>query len=489
MLSQFRLPPNQTPTPDEPPRDRPLRKKCRLTSSAAVSTALRSAVSLLESEFEERKATSADFPPLISPHIVRSSISKHDNIMATSTRTSVCASCGELVPTAHIHNIDCNDDRLHIIGDGRLDCCARRGTSWHFCGLCFNALSHSKIPKFSAANGINMTMCQSYPSVLEGLTAVEECLIARCHPVGAVFKLRPGGRASPVNYYALRGHMIVIPQDPGPLLSILPNADLSLQSLIKVCWLGKTSPSLAELNPLFQVRKDNVLAALQFLVDHNPVYKDVNINRRMIDDWRQEFIPADIMDNITILSTDDTHEREGYAVSLENGNHENDFAAAQDAATDSDRNEPFLTASVMSDVNGERSRPDSYTLDALLQMVNGTSDTPSDTNVDVADDNENADYDDSSPDGVRSGQGEPVITYSIQNRPVLLSAFSDPHYFTGAFPTLFPYSIGGHLKRRDVAVSLEAFAPWSLRHHSRRYIQVLMKLLLCIFCRLSSLIY
>jgi hypothetical protein len=231
------------------------------------------------------------------------------------------------------------------------------------------------------------------------------------------------------------------------------------------------------------------LAALQFLVDHNPVYKDVNINRRMIDDWRQEFIPADIMDNITILSTDDTHEREGYAVSLENGNHENDFAAAQDAATDSDRNEPFLTASVMSDVNGERSRPDSYTLDALLQMVNGTSDTPSDTNVDVADDNENADYDDlpldglvndPSPDGVRSGQGEPVITYSIQNRPVLLSAFSDPHYFTGAFPTLFPYGIGGHLERRDIAVSLEAFARWSLSHHSRRYIQVLMKLLLCI---------
>jgi hypothetical protein len=73
-------------------------------------------------------------------------------------------------------------------------------------------------------------MCQAYPSVLDDLTAVEECPIARCHPVGAVFKLRPGGRASAVNYYALRGHMIVIPQDPGPLLSILPSPDLSLES-------------------------------------------------------------------------------------------------------------------------------------------------------------------------------------------------------------------------------------------------------------------
>jgi Domain of unknown function (DUF6570) len=96
-------------------------------------------------------------------------------------------------------------------------------------------------------------MCQAYPSVLDDLTAVEECPIARCHPVGAVFKLRPGGRASAVNYYALRGHMIVIPQDPGPLLSILPSPDRSvprilLDSFIKVCWLGKTGPSLAELN-------------------------------------------------------------------------------------------------------------------------------------------------------------------------------------------------------------------------------------------------
>lgn len=40
------------------------------------------------------------------------------------------------------------------------------------------------------------------------------------------------------------------------------------------------------------------------------------------------------MDNITILSTDDTHEREEYTVSLENGNYDNDFVAAQDAATD-----------------------------------------------------------------------------------------------------------------------------------------------------------
>ena len=95
----------------------------------------------------------------------------------------------------------------------------------------------------------------------------------------------------------------------------------------------------------------------------------------MIDPWPHDFIPGDIINNITLLSSNDTHEREGYAVGLEAGNNENDFAAAQETATgsstdDYDLNEPFLTGSVMSNVNGERSHSDFRTLDALLHIVN-----------------------------------------------------------------------------------------------------------------------
>jgi hypothetical protein len=202
---------NKRPLPlDGPPADRPLRKRRRHTPSA-ISAALRSAIGFLESEFEGRKVASANFPPVISNSVIRSSITKFDNIMTTSSRTSVCASCGELVRTAEIYSIGCNDARLHVIGEDRLDSCGHQGSSWNFCPQCFSALSQSKIPKFSAANRVNVTPCQSYPSVLEDLTVVEESLIARCHPVGAVYKMRPGGRASTVNYYALRGHMIVIP--------------------------------------------------------------------------------------------------------------------------------------------------------------------------------------------------------------------------------------------------------------------------------------
>jgi ribosomal protein L32 len=255
----------------------PLQKKPKFTNTT-ISTIVRSAIALLESEFEERKAASADFPPNISTAVIRSSIRRYEDMMDTASRLSICGTCGELVLSTDTCTLENDDFRLHVIGQDHLDCCARRGTAWDFCRHCFAALSRSTIPKYSALNRVNVTLCQNYPSALEGLTTVEECLIARCHPVGAIFKLRPGGYVASANYYALRGHMIVIPQDPGALLDILPNDDLSLQILIKVCWLGKTLPSIAELKPLLQVRKAEVLAALEFLVTHNPLYRHVRIN-------------------------------------------------------------------------------------------------------------------------------------------------------------------------------------------------------------------
>ena len=96
--------------------------------------------------------------------------------MDTASRLSICGSCGELVPSADICTLENDDSRLHVIGQDHLDCCARHGTSWDFCRQCCAALSRSTIPKYSALNRMNVTLCQDYPSALDGLTTVEECL-------------------------------------------------------------------------------------------------------------------------------------------------------------------------------------------------------------------------------------------------------------------------------------------------------------------------
>ncbi|KAF3012721.1 hypothetical protein E8E15_000287 [Penicillium rubens] len=228
-------------------------------------------------------------------------------------------------------------------------------------------------PKFSAKNLVNVSLCQDYPSALAELTLVEECVIARCHPLGVIVKLRPGGRQSSISHCALRGHFIVIPQDPGPLLQILPSPGLRLDSLIKVFWLGDRPPTDADLSPFLIIRRVKVLAALQYLVRNNHLYRELFINHSMIDNWSDEFIPLELRDNIIRLDEPDHHEREGYTVSLAQGNYENDLQAIQNESFHSNDCGLFLTGSVSTDINGERQNPDTRMLHTLLDVVGGRS--------------------------------------------------------------------------------------------------------------------
>jgi hypothetical protein len=84
-------------------------------------------------------------------------------------------------------------------------------------------------------------------------------------------------------------------------------------------------------------------------------------------------VSTKIADNITGVTDADHHEREDNTASLQGRTCENDFAPAQDTAVSVDSNEPLLTGSIMTDVNGERSQLDSRMLDALPGLATGTS--------------------------------------------------------------------------------------------------------------------
>src|SRR5271156_700526 len=387
-------------------------KKQRTAEDPRALEAVKLAIGLLEEEFEQREAASEAFPPEISSSHIRTSISKYEDEMSAASERSVCCSCGRFVATTDIYEIDEDD---FILQQRDLDQCGHHENFWDFCTWCYTALRHGNIPKFSAENFVNVTMCQHYPSALEELTPVEECLIAKCHPVGTILKLRPGGHPSPTNYNALRGHMIVIPQDPGLLLQILPSPELRLDNLIKVFWLGKRPPTNRDLKPFLQVRKDKVLAALQYLVQHNHLYHDLAINYRMIDSWADNFIPPEITENITCLEKPDHHEREGYTVSLQSGNYENDFHAAQDEVFNADDQEaydqePLLTGSVYTDINGERQDPNMQMIDALLGVITGsrqqTDEEPSTTN-----------------DAANAQKNTPIISYAIRGEATLVNSW------------------------------------------------------------------
>jgi hypothetical protein len=199
--------------------------------------AVRIAVRLLEEEFELRETASEAFLLTITSSYIRASVRKYKDEMLAASERGVYCCCSRFVGAGDIHEIH-EGACFNLLLEYTLDHCRLHDKSWDFCTTYHSAVCCSSIPKFSASNFINVVMCQDYLSALDDLTTVEECLIAKCHPVRAILKLQPGGHSSPSTYNAICGYMIVILQDPGPLLQILPSPELRLDNLIKVFWLG-----------------------------------------------------------------------------------------------------------------------------------------------------------------------------------------------------------------------------------------------------------
>jgi hypothetical protein len=274
-------------------------------------------VQLLVNDYNRRKVATAHFPPKITARQIRAAMKRYETIIedARAGVQAACASCGEFSARTALHRIPLGDTRLHplMASEGRfqLDSCALEDASYGFCAPCFKALHKGKIPKFSALNGVNVTMCQNYPPELEDLTLTEEYAIARSHPIGTILKLKPNGFRNPAAYNAIRGHIVTLPQNPGPLLDILPSPVLKFHEHIKIVWSGKSDPTEEDLKYFVQIRKDKVIQALLWLCEHNPLYASVRINHELLSQWSETFIPSVLQESLARIPEDEDSKQRG----------------------------------------------------------------------------------------------------------------------------------------------------------------------------------
>ncbi|PVH67296.1 hypothetical protein DL98DRAFT_443997, partial [Cadophora sp. DSE1049] len=347
------------------------------------------------------------------------------------------------------------------------DCCAVKDDTVSLCATCSSAIAKRAIPPLSAGNFVNCLFCQDYPDVLKNLNTVEEAFIARAHVVGIFLKLTSGAKSG-ISYRGSRGHSVAVRQDPSELLKILPAARLRDHTTITVSWDRGTPPSEENLARFCSVDKAKVVNALLWLCANNPGYKSVVVDYSVLDSWPDHHIPQEIRDAFITLgpepcSTDTPveDEREGYATSLQNGLFENELdAEVEDAEPGS-----ILSRSFFSDLHGQdlHSTPATLaSLQAILQEQYSDRPGPREEDVvDVQDDEEGT---------LNDNSRLPHISYKTTQHLPPMSAFADPDYFTAAFPTLFPFGIGGHLGDangdRPEEVSLKAFARYTMLHHS-----------------------
>jgi len=140
------------------------------------------------------------------------------------------------------------------------------------------------------------------PEVLQGMSQVEEMLIARVMPFMNIY-CKPRGRQR-----AYKGHVITFPFDVQTVANLLPNLPDDLPLLKFVPHNDNENSQSKD----FRVRKAKILNALEWLIENNPVYSDVTISYERI-----EILPED--ENISInkcIEIEKSHPRDEVPVDL-----------------------------------------------------------------------------------------------------------------------------------------------------------------------------
>lgn len=104
--------------------------------------------------------------------------------------------------------------------------------------------------------------CQKYSDIFSNLTPVKEAFIAYTHLIISVIKLRPSKTGSTASCHRIWGHIIILSQNLGPLLTILPSSHLALHNMICMAWVSKHLYIVANICFLAIVQKTRVLEIL-----------------------------------------------------------------------------------------------------------------------------------------------------------------------------------------------------------------------------------
>ncbi|KAI8649770.1 ATP-dependent DNA helicase [Fusarium keratoplasticum] len=157
------------------------------------------------------------------------------------------------------------------------------------CRECRASLEAGKLPKACSVNNMDIGCEHRYPEELDGLSPVEERLIALQASFGYITKFTVDNKTpSGLSYRKhVKGHIVVFPNKVEDLVAtVLPHPLLETIENIHVSWSGSSKPNAADVGHLLQVRKSRVRAALSWLQRNNPLYEHIRINHAEIDGWQ-----------------------------------------------------------------------------------------------------------------------------------------------------------------------------------------------------------
>ncbi|KAM4063867.1 hypothetical protein HRG_012529 [Hirsutella rhossiliensis] len=209
------------------------------------------------------------------------------------------------------------------------------------CLECRAGFERGKLPKACSVNNMDIGCEHRYPKELDGLSPLEERLIALQAPFGYITKFTVDNKTpSGVGYRKhVKGHIVVFLNNTNDLVAtVLPHPLLQTVENIHVSWSGANRPSPADVGTLLRVRKSRVIAALLWLQRNNPLYKDVKINLDEIRGWKYaegSVVPAVLMERMQredLSAVERTH-TDPVVPNIDRGLEENGFTSIEELLT------------------------------------------------------------------------------------------------------------------------------------------------------------
>ena len=392
----------------------------RLTSAAQCSVNVRL---LLVNDFLLKRRTALNFSSSLNDLNIRNAVDRYQTYIQNVIIdiNFVCVFCDFFINNQQSHQLSIIDEiyqncvRLNLFDETELNCCETTTSIYSFCTLCFDNFSKSRISKFESINQMNSIACQNFFDALKNLILIEEIVIAKAHFFISILKLRFNDITAVTFYQRIRDHAVILSQNSDSLLDILSSKNLMLHDVIRIVWANKRSYTKSDIRSFTRVRKNNVLKAFIWLKDHNCLYKNININQNMIDEWDNEFVSSELVDRIVQCESDST-EKDEYAANLINDNHENDFHHAI-SEVDFDQFK-LLSSCVYTDVNDIRNK-------FIMKLINV-----------VTNHKKNLRF--------KNDLNTSILTYQNHDRSTSLNDWKNSHYFTTTFSTLFLYDTDDH---------------------------------------------
>ncbi|EJD38107.1 hypothetical protein AURDEDRAFT_72512, partial [Auricularia subglabra TFB-10046 SS5] len=152
------------------------------------------------------------------------------------------------------------------------------------CSDCADSLSDGRVPKFALADGL---WVGNVPSVLSGLTYAEKLLVARSRRHRCLVRVAQSGMNK------LNGNMICYPNPYPKLYDVLPPHRDDLDDMLAIVFTGAARPLDEVLRRIpFLVRRNAVMAALDWLKLNNVLYRDIEISQLNMDSYEDGAIPV-----------------------------------------------------------------------------------------------------------------------------------------------------------------------------------------------------